>query len=90
MRGLLAQSLIGLGIVLTGLRVLCLVRVDEDLGELRDALKSWFAVQIEGYDPGRALKIAGQAVEWGYAVAVGCSLDLRFVRHLTIFALNDI
>jgi len=58
------------------------------LRKLRDALKGGFVRRMEEYGFGRALKMAGQAVEWGYSVAAGWSSDLGFVRYLTVLDLN--
>ncbi|MFX0051761.1 MAG: hypothetical protein ACFFAJ_03795 [Candidatus Hodarchaeota archaeon] len=51
-------------------------------------MKSGFDMRMEKYGFRQALKMAGQAVEWGYATAVDWSSDLGFVRYLTVLDLN--
>jgi hypothetical protein len=67
--------------------VLC-VELVNIMAKLRDALMSGFVRRMEEYGFGRALRMARQAVEWGYTVAVGWSSDLGFVRYLTVLDLN--
>jgi len=64
------------------------VEIVKILRKLTDAMKSRFVRRMEEYGFGRALKMAGQAVEWGYAMAVYWSSDLGFVRYLTVLDLN--
>ena len=64
------------------------VEIVKILRKLTDAMKSRFVRRMEEYGFGRALKMAGQAVEWGYAMAVDWSSDLGFVRYLTVLDLN--
>jgi len=64
------------------------VEIVKILRKLTNAMKSEFARRMEEYGFGRALKMAGQAVEWGYAMAVDWSSDSGFMRYLTVLELN--
>ena len=64
------------------------VELTRMVGKLRDAVSGGFARRMREYGFSEALRVAEQAVGWGYAGAAGWASDLGFVRYLTLLDFN--